>query len=105
LVSSVPAAAAAALKVTDNPAGENSYQVVVVEQNGNISVSEKSTVITSSAPDSATAGEAEKNPSVSLPAKAANSNATTPKKAANGKAAAPKKTKSQSKALTSNNSK
>jgi hypothetical protein len=116
LVSSVPAAAAAALKVTDNPIGENSFQVVVVEQNGNISVSEKSMVITRSAPNSATAGKAKKNSSVSLPAKsangkaatpkkAANGKAATPKKAANGKAAAPKKTKSQSKALASKNSK
>jgi hypothetical protein len=94
LVSSVPAAAAAALKVTDNPAGENSYQVVVVEQNGNVSVSEKSIVVTSSAPNTATEREAAKNPSVSAP-----------KNAANGKAAAPKKTTSKSKALTSKNSK
>jgi hypothetical protein len=48
LVSSVPSSAASALKVADNPAGENSYQVVVVEKNGKVSVSEKSTVVTKS---------------------------------------------------------
>jgi hypothetical protein len=48
LVSSVPSSAASALKVTDNPTGENSYQVVVVEKNGKISISEKSTVVTNS---------------------------------------------------------
>ena len=41
LVSSVPASIASAIKVTDNPAGENSYQVVIVERNGKISISEK----------------------------------------------------------------
>jgi hypothetical protein len=48
LVSSVPSSAASALKVADNPAGENSYQVVVVEKSGKVSVSEKSTVVTKS---------------------------------------------------------
>ena len=47
LVSSVPASVAAAIKVSDNPAGENSYQVVVVEKNGKISISEKKTVTSS----------------------------------------------------------
>ncbi|MFM8903096.1 MAG: hypothetical protein ACKOGG_06955, partial [Actinomycetota bacterium] len=45
LVSSVPASAAAALKVSNNPAGANSYQVVVVQPNGEIAVSEKTTVV------------------------------------------------------------
>jgi hypothetical protein len=47
LVSSVPASVAAAIKVSDNPPGENSYQVVVVEQSGKISISEKKIVVTS----------------------------------------------------------
>jgi hypothetical protein len=46
LVSSVPSSAASSLKVTDNPAGENSYQVVVVEKNGKTSISSKTTVVT-----------------------------------------------------------
>ena len=49
LVSSVPASIAAAIKVSDNPAGENSYQVVVVEKNGKISISEKKTATSSNA--------------------------------------------------------
>ncbi|NBU60914.1 MAG: hypothetical protein EBS27_03975 [Actinobacteria bacterium] len=87
LVSSVPAAAAAALKVTDNPAGENSFQVVVVEQSGKISVSEKSTVATGPVTGS--------------------KNATSPQKKspANGKAVVPKKNAPQSKASTSKDSK
>jgi hypothetical protein len=44
----VPSSAASALKVTDNPTGENSYQVVVVEKNGKITISEKSTIVTNS---------------------------------------------------------
>ena len=118
LVSSVPAAAAAALKVTDNPAGENSYQVVVVEQSGKISISEKSMVVTASTPSAETAGDSANNPPVAPDKTAANGNAVAPgktaangkavapgKTAANGKAAAPKKASPQSKASTSKNSK
>ncbi len=118
LVSSVPAAAAAALKVTDNPAGENSYQVVIVEQSGKISISEKSMVVTDSASSAATAGDSTANPSVAPGETAANGKVVAPNKtaengkvvapnktAANGKAVAPKKSNAKSKASTSKNSK
>ena len=44
LVSTVPAAAAAAIKVSDNPGGANTFQVVVVDKNGDVSASPKKTV-------------------------------------------------------------
>lgn len=44
LVSTVPASAAASIKVSDNPGGTNSFQVVVVDKNGDVSASPKKTV-------------------------------------------------------------
>jgi hypothetical protein len=44
LVSTVPAAAAAAIKVSDNPGGANTFQVVVVDKNGEVTASPKKTV-------------------------------------------------------------
>ena len=100
LVSSVPAAAAAALKVTDNPAGENSYQVVVVEQSGKISISEKAMVVTDSAPSAGTAGDSVNNPSVAPDKTAENGQVVAPDKTvANGKAVAPDKTVANGKAV------
>jgi uncharacterized membrane protein YgcG len=93
LVSSVPSSAASALKVTDNPTGENSYQVVVVEKNGKISISEKSTVVTN------TNSGAGSNPG------STNSPIVAPKKSAKSKAVAPKKSTPQSKASTDKSSK
>ncbi|MFM9002726.1 MAG: hypothetical protein ACKOKA_03800 [Acidimicrobiaceae bacterium] len=93
LVSSVPSSAATALKVTDNPTGENSYQVVVVEKNGKISISEKSTVITKSNSASGNSPGSTESPVVA------------PKKSAKGKTVAPKKSTPQSKASTDKSSK
>ncbi|MFZ9319923.1 MAG: hypothetical protein ACO3AB_05000, partial [Ilumatobacteraceae bacterium] len=93
LVSSVPSSAASALKVTDNPTGENTYQVVVVEKNGKISISEKSTVVTN------TNSGAGSNPG------STNSPIVAPKKSAKSKAVAPKKSTPQSKASTDKSSK
>jgi uncharacterized membrane protein YcaP (DUF421 family) len=89
----VPSSAASALKVTDNPAGENSYQVVVVEKNGKISISEKSTVVTKSSLGGG------KNPD------STNSPIVAPKKSAKSKAIEPKKSTPQSKASTDKSSK
>jgi hypothetical protein len=44
LVSTVPASAAASIKVADNPGGANTFQVVVVDKNGEITASPKKTV-------------------------------------------------------------
>ncbi|MEY4404981.1 MAG: hypothetical protein RI976_912 [Actinomycetota bacterium] len=93
LVSSVPSSAASALKVTDNPTGENSYQVVVVEKNGKISISEKSTIVTKS-----NSGAGNDSGSNSSPV-------VVPKKATNNKVVAPKKSTQQSKASTDKSSK
>ncbi|MFZ9369314.1 MAG: hypothetical protein ACO251_04490, partial [Ilumatobacteraceae bacterium] len=73
--------------------GENSYQVVVVEKNGKISISEKSTVVTN------TNSGAGSNPG------STNSPIVAPKKSAKSKAVAPKKSTPQSKASTDKSSK
>ena len=69
LVSSVPASAAASIKVSDNPGGTNSFQVVVVDKNGDVSASPKKTVATKARSTSKTAssGSGKKK---SAPAKA-----------------------------------
>jgi hypothetical protein len=93
LVSSVPSSAASALKVANNPAGENSYQVVVVEKNGKISISEKSTVVTNS-----------KSGAVDDPGSKNNSK-VAPKKSVKPKAVEPKKSTPQTKVSTGKSSK
>jgi hypothetical protein len=55
LVSTVPASAAASIKVSDNPGGTNSFQVVVVDKNGDVSASPKKTVATESTSTNQTA--------------------------------------------------
>ncbi|CAB4529357.1 unannotated protein [freshwater metagenome] len=51
LVSTVPASAAASIKVADNPGGVNTFQIVVVDKDGAVSASPKKTVaIGSSSP-------------------------------------------------------
>ena len=93
LVSSVPWSAALALKVTDNPSGENSYQVVVVGKNGKISISSKTTVVT------------KLNSRAGNKRDSKNNRVVAPKKSVKGKAVAPKKSTLQSKASTNKSSK
>ncbi|MGA1365841.1 MAG: hypothetical protein ACO31T_04215, partial [Ilumatobacteraceae bacterium] len=104
LVSSVPSSAASALKVTDNPTGENSYQVVVIEKNGKILISEKSTVVTKTK-SGAGSNPGSTNSPIVAPKKSAKSKAVAPKKSAKSKAVGPKKSTPQSKASTDKSSK
>jgi len=83
----VPASAAAAVKVSDNPTGANSYQVVVVQPDGEIVVSEKTTVVAGNKSG------------------AANTNGAPAKNSSNGQTKAGGKKSKSSKASTSKNSK
>ena len=104
LVSSVPWSAALALKVTDNPSGENSYQVVVVGKNGKISISSKTTIVTKLNSRAGNKRDS-KNNRVVAPKKSVKGKAVAPKKSVKGKAVAPKKSTLQSKASTNKSSK
>lgn len=85
LVSTVPAAAAAAIKVSENPAGVNTFQVVVVEKNGDISAAPKKTVAiassstTTSANSKTKSSPAKTSPAKSNPAKTEKSKKNTSK--------------------------
>mgnify|MGYP006152365089 CR=1 FL=1 len=83
LVSTVPASAAASIKVSDNPGGTNSFQVVVVDKNGDVSASPKKTVATQASSTKKTAssgsGKNKSAPSKPAPSKSAPAKAPTSK--------------------------
>ena len=83
LVSTVPASAAASIKVSDNPGGTNSFQVVVVDKNGDVSASPKKTVATQASSTNQTAssgsGKNKSAPSKSAPSKSAPAKTPTSK--------------------------
>ena len=84
LVSTVPASAAASIKVADNPGGVNTFQIVVVDKNGAVSASPKKTVaIGSSSPkQNANSGAKTKTATSKVPnSKTATSKAATSKAA------------------------